>query len=129
MNALASGGFAALMNRGSDDRCERDLSTALTSLKFLPHEKVDACTLGLLAAHRHLVISEKLAAEATARATVRQHRREHPGDHKRDSEDEETRRMRRRRRTLATRLTTRTTRRWFAAGATSRNGWRRVARC
>jgi len=76
-HALARGGFAALLARGSDDRCERDISRALTrGLKFLPHEKVDACTLGLLATHRQLVVAEKLAAEAAARATVRQHRRD-----------------------------------------------------
>ena len=80
-HALARGGFAALLTRGSDDRCERDVSRALRrGLKFLPHEKVDACTLGLLATHRQLVVAEKLAAEAAARATVRQHRRDHPRD-------------------------------------------------
>ncbi|ACO70229.1 predicted protein [Micromonas commoda] len=80
-HALSRGGFAALLTRGSDDRCERDISRALTrGLKFLPHEKVDACTLGLLATHRQLVVAEKLAAEAAARATVRQHRRDHRQD-------------------------------------------------
>ena len=36
-HALARGGFAALLTRGSDDRCERDVSRALRrGLKFLP---------------------------------------------------------------------------------------------
>ena len=31
-HALARGGFAALLTRGSDDRCERDISRALTGV-------------------------------------------------------------------------------------------------
>ena len=64
-HALSRGGFAALLTRGSDDRCERDISRALTrGLKFLPHEKVDACTLGLLATHRQLVVATALLLRA-----------------------------------------------------------------
>ena len=66
-----SRGFGALLADGAEAKALRTTRDALGSLKFLPHESVDAPTLALLAAHRALAQTERAAARASQREARR----------------------------------------------------------
>ena len=66
-----SDGFGALLADGAETKALRTTRDALRSLKFLPHEAMDAPTLALLAAHRALAQSERAAARASRREARR----------------------------------------------------------
>jgi len=84
-----SGGFGALLADGAETKALRTTRDALRSLKFLPHEAMDAPTLALLAAHRALAQSERAAARASQREARRRMEAEKNDDGETRDDDHE----------------------------------------
>ena len=79
---LGGGGFASLLADGAEAKALKLTRDALRSLKFLPHERADAPTLAMLAAHRALAQIERTAARASQRDAQRRARAEAEAERK-----------------------------------------------